>query len=201
MSDVMLAQRIASVERKTAETDVRVEMGLDGSGSSRIDTGIGFFDHMLTLFAKHGLLDLVVEARGDLQVDGHHTVEDVGIVMGQALMKAASDRTGISRYGHAYVPMDEALVRVVADVSGRPFLVFNAELGKSRIGRFDTELLEEFLRAFSVHGGLTLHVEVLAGRNLHHIVEAVFKALGRALSDSLARDPRVVGIPSTKGVL
>ena len=201
MNDNVIQVRTATISRKTAETDVQAELLIDGTGESRIQTGIGFFDHMLTLFAKHGLMDLTVTARGDLQVDGHHTVEDVGIVLGQALAKACGDRVGIKRYGHAYVPMDEALVLAVVDVSGRPFLAWDGELGKSRIGQFDTELVEEFLRALSVHAGLTMHVKVLAGRNLHHIVEAVFKALGRALSDALSKDPRVAGVPSTKGVL
>lgn len=193
--------RSASIKRKTAETDVQVELSIDGNGSSRIQTGIGFFDHMLTLFAKHGLLDLVVVAQGDLEVDGHHTVEDVGIVLGQALAEAAGDRSGIKRYGHAYVPMDEALVLAVADMSGRPYLAWEGDLGKSRLGEFDTELVEEFLRALSVHAGMTIHVKVLNGRNLHHIIEAVFKAIARALADALTRDPRVAGVPSTKGLL
>jgi imidazoleglycerol-phosphate dehydratase len=156
---------------------------------------------MLTLFAKHGLFSLAVKAEGDLIVDGHHTVEDVGIVLGQALAQASGDKTGIRRYGHSYVPMDEALAFVVVDFSGRPYLAFEAELGVGRVGEFDVELLEEFLRAFAVNAGLTLHVRILAGKNRHHIIEAVFKALGRALSESLTQDPRVQGVPSSKGCL
>ena len=156
---------------------------------------------MLILFAKHGLFSLSVKAQGDLVIDGHHTVEDIGIVLGQALAKATGDKAGIRRYGHVYVPMDEALVLVVVDFSGRPFLAFDAELGQGRIGEFDVELTEEFLRAVAVNAGLTLHVKVLAGKNRHHIVEAIFKALGRALSQSLERDPRVQGVPSSKGML
>lgn len=195
------SDRSAAVARKTAETDVKVELSIDGKGNNRIQTGIGFFDHMLTLFAKHGLLDLVVLAQGDLEVDGHHTVEDVGIVLGQALAKAAGDRAGIKRYGHAYVPMDEALVLAVVDMSGRPYLSWDGDLAKARLGEFDTELVEEFLRALSVHAGMTIHVKVMQGRNLHHIIEAIFKALARALADALTRDQRVAGIPSTKGIL
>lgn len=201
MSDEMEMSRSAKVKRKTGETDVQVELAIDGSGNSRIQTGIGFFDHMLTLFAKHGLMDLTITAKGDLEVDGHHTVEDVGIVIGQALAKAANDRSGIQRYGHAYVPMDEALVLAVVDLSGRPYLAWDGDLGKSRVGQFDTEMVEEFLRALSVNAGMTLHIKVMAGKNLHHMIEAVFKALGRALCSALTRDSRVVGVPSSKGML
>ena len=193
--------RKAAVTRATSETKVAITLDIDGAGTSQVATGIGFFDHMLILFAKHGLFSLEVAATGDLVIDGHHTVEDVGIVLGQALAKAADDKAGIRRYGHVYVPMDEALVRVVVDFSGRPFLAFDAELGQGRIGEFDVELTEEFLRAFAVNAGLTLHVTVLAGKNRHHIVEAIFKALGRALAQSFERDPRVQGVPSSKGTL
>jgi imidazoleglycerol-phosphate dehydratase len=204
MSDVSAVSnngRQATITRATRETQIAITLDIDGAGASQIATGIGFFDHMLILFAKHGLFSLEVAATGDLVIDGHHTVEDVGIVLGQALAKAAGDKAGIRRYGHVYVPMDEALVLVVVDFSGRPFLVFDAELGQGRIGEFDVELTEEFLRAVAVNAGLTLHVKVLAGKNRHHIVEAIFKALGRALAQSLERDPRVQGVPSSKGTL
>ena len=194
-------KRTATLKRTTKETDVEISLDIDGAGEANVGSGIGFFDHMLILFAKHGLFSLTVKAQGDLVIDGHHTVEDIGIVLGQALAKAAGDKAGIRRYGHVYVPMDEALVLVVVDFSGRPFLAFDAELGQGRIGEFDVELTEEFLRAVAVNAGLTLHVKVLAGKNRHHIVEAIFKALGRALSQSLERDPRVQGVPSSKGML
>ena len=193
--------RTAEIERTTAETSVKIRLNLDGQGNSQIDTGIGFFNHMLTLFAKHGLFTLDVQASGDLAVDCHHTVEDVGIVLGQALNKAAGEKKGICRYGQFLVPMDEALVQVVLDFSGRPFLAFDAELGQGRVGEMDVEMVEEFLRALAVNAGLTLHVRMLAGKNRHHIIEAIFKALGRALAASLAIDPRVQGVPSSKGVL
>ena len=192
---------MATLKRTTKETDVEITLDLDGTGEANVGSGIGFFDHMLILLAKHGLFSLTVKAQGDLVIDGHHTVEDIGIVLGQALAKASGDKAGIRRYGHVYVPMDEALVLVVVDFSGRPFLAFDAELGQGRIGEFDVELTEEFLRAVAVNAGLTLHVKVLAGKNRHHIVEAIFKALGRALSQSLERDPRVQGVPSSKGML
>ena len=193
--------RKASVDRQTKETAVQISLEIDGTGESQIHTGIGFFDHMLTLFAKHGLFSLEVKATGDLEVDCHHMVEDVGIVLGQALAQAAGDKSGIRRYGQSYVPMDEALVLVVVDFSGRPYLAFEAELGQGRVGDFDVEMVEEFLRALSVNAGLTLHVRMLAGKNRHHIIEAIFKALGRALSASLEKDARVQGVPSSKGSL
>lgn len=196
-----ISARSATLERRTQETSVEIALSIDGVGDSNIATGIGFFDHMLTLFAKHGLFSLDLKASGDLVVDGHHTVEDVGIVLGLALAKAAGDKTGIRRYGQFYLPMDEALALVVVDFSGRPFLAFDAELGQGCVGDFDLELVEEFLRALAVNAGLTLHVKVLAGRNRHHIVEAIFKGLGRALAQSLETDPRVKGVPSTKGTL
>ena len=194
-------KRTATLKRTTKETDIEISFDIDGAGEANVGSGIGFFDHMLILFAKHGLFSLTVKAQGDLVIDGHHTVEDIGIVLGQALAKAAGDKAGIRRYGHVYVPMDEALVLVVVDFSGRPFLAFDAELGQGRIGEFDVELTEEFLRAVAVNAGLTLHVKLLAGKNRHHMVEAIFKALGRALSQSLERDPRVQGVPSSKGML
>jgi len=193
--------RKRTLQRKTGETDISLALGLDGEGRSDIRTGIPFFDHMLTLFSRHGFLDLEIAAKGDIEVDFHHTVEDVGITLGQALAKALGDKTGIRRYGHAYVPMDEALARVVVDCSGRPFLAYEAPRGVEAIGLFPFQLVEEFLRAVAVNAGLTLHVSILAGRDAHHMAEAVFKALGRALDIAVSRDARVTGIPSTKGVL
>ena len=193
--------RSVSVDRKTGETAIRLTLSLDGEGRSDVRTGIPFFDHMLTLFARHGLFDLEVEAKGDIEVDYHHTVEDVGIALGTALSKALGDKAGIRRYGSAYVPMDEALARVVVDCSGRPFLAYEAPRGVEAIGLFPFQLVEEFLRALSVQGGLTLHATILAGRDAHHMAEAVFKSLGRALDTAVSRDERVRGIPSTKGVL
>jgi imidazoleglycerol-phosphate dehydratase len=195
------AARKGFVSRQTQETKVDVSVSLDGTGDSCIATGIGFFDHMLTLFAKHGLFTLEIQATGDLAVDCHHTVEDVGIVLGQALQQAAGNKWGIRRYGQFLVPMDEALAQVILDFSGRPFLVFDAELGQGRVGELDVEMVEEFLRALAVNAGITLHVRVLYGKNRHHIIEAIFKALGRALAQSLEIDPRVQGIPSSKGML
>jgi len=193
--------RTATIERKTSETAIRLTLSLDGEGSSDVRTGIPFFDHMLTLFARHGLLDLTVEAKGDIEVDFHHTVEDTGIALGQALAKALADKSGIRRYGSAYVPMDEALARVVVDCSGRPFLAYEAPRGVEAIGLFPFQLVEEFLRALAVNAGLTLHVSILAGRDAHHMAEGIFKALGRALDIAVSHDERVKGIPSTKGVL
>ena len=194
-------QRVAKISRQTQETSVDAELNVDGAGASEIDTGIGFLDHMLTLFAKHGLFTLNVKAAGDLQVDGHHTVEDVGIVLGQAFAQAVGDKRGIRRYGQFYLPMDEALALVVVDFSGRSYLALEAELGHGCVGGFDVELLEEFLRAFAFNAGLTLHVRVLSGRNRHHMIEAIFKGLGRAVSQALEIDPREQGIPSSKGCL
>lgn len=193
--------RTASIERVTGETAIKVALTLDGSGQIAVATGIGFFDHMLILFGKHGLFDLTVTANGDLQVDGHHTVEDTGIVLGQALAKALGDKTGIKRYGTAFVPMDEALAMVSLDISGRPYLVFDAVLPGERVGQFDSELTEEFLRALSLHAGLTLHVRLLSGKNTHHMIEAIFKALGRALDEATRQDDRIQGVMSTKGMI
>lgn len=193
--------RSASLERTTGETRINLSLSLDGEGRSDIRTGIPFFDHMLTLLSRHWLLDLEIAAKGDIEVDYHHTVEDVGITLGQALAKALGDKSGIRRYGHAYVPMDEALARVVVDCSGRPFLAYEAPRGVEAIGLFPFQLVEEFLRAVAVNAGLTLHVSILAGRDAHHMAEAVFKALGRALDIAVSLDDRVKGIPSTKGVL
>lgn len=193
--------RTASLDRITGETSIKVTLELDGSGQSQINTGIGFFDHMLSLFSKHGLFDLSVKAKGDTYVDGHHTVEDTGIVLGQAFAKALGDKAGIKRYGTAFVPMDEALAMVSLDISGRPYLVFDAELPNEQVGQFDSELTEEFLRAISVHAGLTLHVRLLSGKNTHHCIEAIFKALGRALDEATRQDDRIKGVMSTKGML
>lgn len=193
--------RTAMIKRQTAETKITASLEIDGTGHSEIATGIGFFDHMLILFAKHGLFDLNLTADGDLHIDGHHTVEDIGIVLGQALAKALGDKIGIKRYGTAFVPMDEALVMVSLDISNRPYLAFDVDISTERIGDFDSELTEEFLRALSVHAGLTLHVRLIAGKNAHHIVEGVFKALGRALDEATRKDERIVGVMSTKGML
>ena len=194
-------KRAALIERKTTETEIRLDLSLDGNGDSSVRTGVAFFDHMLTLFTRHGLMELTVEAKGDIEVDYHHTVEDVGIALGQAFAKALGNKAGIRRYGHAYVPMDEALVRVVVDCSGRPFLAYEAPRGVEAIGLFPFQLVEEFLRALAVNAGLTLHVSILAGRDAHHMAEGVFKALGRALDAATLVDGRVQGVPSTKGLL
>jgi imidazoleglycerol-phosphate dehydratase len=194
--------RSATLERKTSETEICLTLNLDGSGVSKISTGIAFFDHMLTLFSKHGLMDLELTAKGDIEVDYHHTVEDTGILLGQAIAKALGDKAGIRRYGFFYVPMDEALVRSVVDLSGRPFLAYNAPADVPAIGSaFSFQLVEEFLRAISVNAGMNLHVDVLAGRDAHHMAEGIFKSLARALDEATRIDPRVQGIPSTKGVL
>lgn len=194
-------ERKAAIDRKTAETSIRVSVALDGQGEAKVDTGIGFFDHMLILFAKHGLMNLVIQVQGDLQVDGHHTVEDVGIVLGQAIKQALGDKIGIRRYGTAFVPMDEALAMVSLDISGRPYLVYDAPVSAPRIGEYDTELSEEFFRALCVNAGLTLHIKLLHGKNAHHITEAIFKALGRALDEAARKDERITGVMSTKGIL
>ncbi len=193
--------RVATIDRRTAETDIQLTLDLDGSGAAIARSGIPFFDHMLTLFARHGLFDLEIAARGDLDVDLHHTVEDTGIVLGQAFTKALGDKAGLRRYGHAYVPMDETLVRAVVDLSGRPFLEYRAPGGVEPINGFSFQLVEEFLRAFAVHAAANVHVEILSGRDAHHMAEGVFKALARALDVATQIDPRVRGVPSTKGVL
>jgi len=193
--------RRAERRRTTRETDVRVVVDLDGSGETSVATGIGFLDHMLAQFGRHGLVDLEVACQGDLHIDGHHTVEDVAITLGEAFGEALGDKAGIVRYGSAYVPMDETLVRAVVDFSGRPYLVWRVENSRDRIGDLDTELVEHFWLSFATAARCTLHVELLYGRNQHHIVEACFKAVSRACSAAAARDPRVTGIPSTKGSL
>ena len=194
-------KRQARVERATRETEITVSLDLDRAGPAEIRTGIGFLDHMLTLFAVHGAFGLELAAKGDLEVDAHHTVEDVGICLGEALRKALGRPEGIRRYGHAVVPMDEALAEVALDLSGRPYLAYECPFPGSMVGDFPTELLEEFLRAFANHGALTLHVILRRGRNNHHIAEAVFKALGRALREAVSQDSRIHGIPSSKGSL
>ncbi|MCD6665336.1 imidazoleglycerol-phosphate dehydratase HisB [Hydrogenophaga bisanensis] len=194
--------RVADVQRRTAETQIRVSVNLDGTGAARLATGIGFFDHMLDQIARHGLIDLAVECQGDLHIDGHHTVEDVGITIGQAFAKAVGDKKGIRRYGHAYVPLDEALSRVVVDFSGRPGLHMHVPFTAGMIGAFDTQLTFEFFQGFANHAGVTLHIDNLKGVNAHHQCETVFKAFARALRMALERDPRMGDvIPSTKGSL
>ncbi|WP_338818084.1 Imidazoleglycerol-phosphate dehydratase [Moorella thermoacetica] len=193
--------REALIERQTTETNIRLKVALDGSGTWQGSSGIPFFDHLLAQMARHGLLDLKVWAEGDLEVDNHHTVEDIGICLGQAVKKALGDKKGISRYGSALVPMDEALVLVALDFSGRPYLAWGLELPPGRIGSLETELVEEFLRAMVNNSGLTLHVRQLAGHNAHHLAEALFKALGRAIRQAVTLDQREQGIPSTKGSL
>ena len=194
--------RTAKLERKTAETQISLSLNLDGTGSSRIDTGCGFLDHMLTLFAKHGRFDLDVQCQGDTRVDDHHTVEDIGICLGKAFDQALGDRRGINRYGSATLPMDEALILTAVDCSGRGLLAYGLEIPTEKIGTFDTELTEEFWQAFSRCANMTLHIRQLAGRNSHHIVEGAFKSAARSLRQAVAPDPAATGeIPSTKGVL
>ncbi|MBI2369169.1 MAG: imidazoleglycerol-phosphate dehydratase HisB [Deltaproteobacteria bacterium] len=193
--------RIGSVERKTVETDIRLRLNLDGHGDYQVSTGIPFFDHMLCSLAKHGLLDLELKAVGDIQIDFHHTVEDVGICFGKAVAEALGDKAGVLRFGQGAVPMDEALAEVTLDLSGRPFLVYHANLPKEKVGEFDLEVVQEFFKAVAIHAGLTLHINVPYGSNFHHIVESVFKAFGRALSAATRIDPRIKGVPSVKGVL
>jgi imidazoleglycerol-phosphate dehydratase len=196
-----MARRQGSVERKTRETDIRLRLGLDGEGKSRISTGIGFFDHMLTAFATHGRFDVDLRCKGDLHVDAHHSVEDVGIALGQALREALGDKKGIVRFGHAYVPLDEALSRCVIDLSGRPYLHYDVKFKARQIGTMPTELFEDFFWALADHARLSIHLEAIRGRNAHHIAETLFKSTSRALSMAVALDPRVKGIPSTKGSL
>lgn len=193
--------RTAEISRNTAETQVEVRLNLDGDGKCDISTGIGFLDHMLTLLAKHGFMDLTVKAKGDLEVDSHHTVEDIGIVLGAALKEALGDKAGIHRYGNCFIPMDETLAQVCLDFSGRPFLVFGADIPKVQVGNYEAEMTEEFFRAVAMNCGLTLHIRVLYGSNVHHIIEAIFKAFARAVAEAVAKDARVKGVMSSKGVL
>ena len=197
-----VSARTAEVSRSTAETTIKVRVNLDGTGLARLHTGIGFFDHMLDQIARHGLIDLDIQAEGDLHIDGHHTVEDVGITLGQAVHRAVGDKAGIRRYGHAYVPLDEALSRVVIDFSGRPGLVMHVPFKSGMIGTFDSQLAHEFFQGFANHAFVTLHIDNLRGENAHHQAETVFKAFARALRAALERDPRApTAIPSTKGSL
>ncbi|MDB5902236.1 MAG: hisB [Betaproteobacteria bacterium] len=193
--------REAQVTRNTLETQIVVKLNLDGTGQSRLASGVPFLDHMLDQIARHGVFDLDVEAKGDLHIDAHHTVEDVGITLGQALAKAIGDKKGVRRYGHAYVPLDEALSRVVIDLSGRPGLEFNIAFTRARIGEFDVDLVHEFFQGFVNHALVTLHVDNLSGTNAHHQAETAFKAFGRALRMAVELDPRTAGVPSTKGSL
>ena len=198
----MTQARTASLTRNTAETQIELSLNLDGSGESELVTGLPFFDHMLTQIARHGLIDLNINAAGDLEVDAHHTVEDVGIVLGQAFAEAVGDKTGVYRYGHAYVPLDEALSRVVVDLSGRPGLFYDVDYTRARIGDFDVDLLREFFQGFVNHAMVSLHLDNLKGVNAHHQAETLFKAFGRALRMAVAPDPRMSGVvPSTKGSL
>ncbi|MDP4146148.1 MAG: imidazoleglycerol-phosphate dehydratase HisB [Bacillota bacterium] len=196
-----MESRIGEIKRKTRETDIQAKINLDGEGNHQIDTGIGFFDHMLHLMTKHGIFDLELKCNGDLYVDPHHTIEDVGIVLGQCINKALGDKSGIKRYGTSFVPMDETLATVSLDISGRPFLVFDAEFTCERLGGFDTEMVEEFFRAVASNAGITLHTRVLYGKNNHHMVEGMFKAFGRALREAVEKDSRIKGVMSTKGQL
>ena len=202
MTALLYPPRTAEVTRRTAETQITVKVNLDGTGVSKLATGVGFFDHMLDQIARHGLIDLDIQADGDLHIDGHHTVEDVGITLGQAVAKAVGDKKGLRRYGHAYVPLDEALSRVVVDFSGRPGLVMHIPFTSGMIGAFDTQLTHEFFQGFVNHAGVSLHIDNLRGDNAHHQAETVFKAFARALRMALELDPRALGtIPSTKGSL
>lgn len=197
-----MAARTAEIRRDTLETQVRVSLNLDGGGEARLDTGVPFFEHMLDQVARHGLIDLDISCKGDLHIDAHHTVEDVGITFGQAVRAALGDKKGIRRYGHAYVPLDEALSRVVIDFSGRPGLEYCVEYPRARIGDFDVDLLREFFQGFVNHAGVTLHIDNLRGRNAHHVAETIFKAFGRAMRMAAEPDPRMQGVmPSTKGSL
>ncbi|TYO98516.1 imidazoleglycerol-phosphate dehydratase [Geothermobacter ehrlichii] len=193
--------RTAKIDRKTLETEIRIELVLDGRGEHAVDTGVPFFDHMLVQIARHGFFDLQVAARGDLEIDAHHTVEDVGIALGEAFKQALGNKAGIRRYGRGTMPMHEALASVILDFSGRPHLVFNVAIPKAQIGNFETELVEEFFTAFCNHGGVNVHVNLAYGDNLHHIIEAIFKAFARALDEACSLDPRIDGVLSSKGKL
>jgi len=193
--------RSATIERETKETSISITLNLDGSGQHDIESPVPFFNHMLSAVARHGFFDLTVKATGDIEIDAHHTVEDMGIVLGEAFKKALGDKVGVRRFGRATMPMHESLASVVIDFSGRPFLVFNVELPKAKVGEFDTELVEEFFIAFCNHSGANLHVNLAYGDNLHHIIEGIFKAFGRALDEATSLDPRIQGVLSTKGTL
>jgi imidazoleglycerol-phosphate dehydratase len=196
-----MSGRTANISRTTTETTVSVTLNLDGSGLGTVDTGVQFLDHMLNLFAKHGVFDLQISCKGDIDIDAHHSVEDIGICLGSAMEQALGDKLGLVRFAHAYYPMDDTLVRVAADFSGRPYLIYNVKVARERVGELDSDLIEEFWKAFVTHAHLNLHIELLYGRNTHHIFEAVFKAAARALSLASRIDERVQGVPSTKGVI
>jgi imidazoleglycerol-phosphate dehydratase len=196
-----MSERTSTISRKTNETDVTVVLNLDGNGRSNVKTGVQFMDHMLTLFAKHGVFDLEVSCKGDLGIDAHHSIEDIGICLGLALEEALGDKQGLVRFAHAYFPMDESLVRVAADLSGRPYLVYKVKVERERVGELDSDLMEEFWKAVVTHARMNLHIELLYGRNTHHIFEAVFKAAARAVCLATRTDSRIQGVPSTKGVL
>ena len=194
-------KRSCDIKRKTGETDIEISFCIEGEGNSIIETGVGFLDHMLTLFSKHGGFDLEVKAKGDLNVDSHHTIEDIGIVLGQCIREASGERKGIKRYGTTFLPMDEAMAMVSVDVSGRPYLVFEAELKAEKLGDFDTEMTEEFFRALAFNASITLHAKILYGKNTHHMIEALFKGTARALKEALTEDENIKGVMSTKGIL
>lgn len=193
--------RKATIKRETTETEIALDFSIDGSGNTQTETGIGFFDHMLTLMTRHGLFDLDLMCNGDLEVDQHHSVEDIGIVLGQAVQQALGNKESITRYATVYTPMDEALSTISLDISGRPYLVYHVEGLKDKVGSFDTELVEEFFQAFATHAKVTLHINVAYGKNSHHIIESIFKGFGRALDQATMINPRIKGIPSTKGAL
>lgn len=197
----LMMERKAEINRKTRETEINVKLKLDGTGNSQVETGVGFFDHMLELMAKHGLIDMQVFVKGDISVDAHHSVEDAGIVLGQAISAALGNKDSIRRYGTAFVPMDEALAMVSLDLSSRPFLYFDVPFSRAKIGEMESEMIEEFFRAVSIHAGITLHIKMLHGKNNHHMAEAVFKAFGQALRQAASIDERIQGVFSTKGVL
>ncbi len=196
-----MSERKATIARTTNETDIRVNLNLDGNGSAKVQTGVPFLDHMLNLFARHGIFDLEITCKGDLEIDAHHSVEDIGICLGLAFEKALGDKRGVVRFAHSYFPMDETLARVVVDLSGRPYLIYHVQVERDRVGTLDTELVEEFWKAFVTHARVNVHIELLYGRNTHHIFEAIFKAAARALSSATRLEPRIQGVPSTKGVL
>jgi imidazoleglycerol-phosphate dehydratase len=196
-----MEKRAATISRTTNETDVKVTLNLDGSGQGTVETGVPFLDHMLVLFAKHGIFDLSVMCKGDLHIDAHHSVEDIGICLGLALDKALGDKAGIVRFAHSYFPMDDTLARVAVDLSGRPYLVYRVQVERERVGTLDSELVEEFWKAFVTHARMNVHIELLYGHNAHHIFESIFKAAARAISIATRKEPRAQGIPSTKGVL
>ena len=196
-----MPKRSAAVERKTNETDIRIKLNLDGNGTHDISTGVPFFDHMLTLYAVHGFFNLSIEASGDLEVDSHHTVEDIGLVLGDALSQALGDRKGIARYGHAITPMDDALAAVTVDLSNRPYLVYNVTCPTYTAGAFNIDIAKEFFRAFATRGGMNLHINLYYGENEHHIIESIFKATGRALNQATTADPRIQSVRSSKGAL